>query len=172
MSSHKHYETAITIANESMQASEVPVGCILVFEGEVIGRGHNEVNKRRNSTYHAEMIAIDQVYEWCQNTRRDFDDVIAQCCLYVTLEPCCMCASGLYQLRLRRVVYGAPNDRFGGMGSVMSNEDYKHSHQIEILANVDVERSVEMLRQFYRFENPFAPPEKRKVKNKEKRQES
>lgn len=57
----KHYEIAVTIADESMQANEVPVGCILVFEGKVIGRGHNEVNKRRNSTYHAEMIAIDQV---------------------------------------------------------------------------------------------------------------
>jgi hypothetical protein len=66
-------------------------------------------------------------------------------------------------------VYGAPNERFGGMGSVMSNEDYKHSDQIEIVPNVDVERSVEMLRQFYRFANPFAPPEKRKVKNKEQK---
>lgn len=53
----------------------------------------------------------------------------------------------------------------------MSNKDYKHPHQIEILPNVDVERSVEMLRQFYRFENPFAPPEKRKVKNKEQKPE-
>lgn len=58
----KHYENAMAIAEESMQANEVPVGCILVFNGEIIGRGHNEVNKRRNSTYHAEMIAIDQVH--------------------------------------------------------------------------------------------------------------
>jgi tRNA(Arg) A34 adenosine deaminase TadA len=55
------YEDAVTIADESMQANEVPVGCIIVYEGEIIGRGHNEVNKRRNSTYHAEMVAIDQV---------------------------------------------------------------------------------------------------------------
>lgn len=82
-----------------------------------------------------------------------------------------MCASGLYQLRLRRVVYGAPNERFGGMTSVMSNEDYKHPHQIEIIPNIDVERTVEMLRGFYQFENPFAPIEKRKVKNKIQRPE-
>jgi pyrimidine deaminase RibD-like protein len=55
------YNAAVVIAEESMQANEVPVGCVIVFEGEIIGRGHNEVNKRRNSTYHAEMIAIDQV---------------------------------------------------------------------------------------------------------------
>lgn len=57
----KFYEVARTIAEKSLEANEVPVGCIIVYEEEIIGRGHNEVNKRRNSTYHAEMIAIDQV---------------------------------------------------------------------------------------------------------------
>lgn len=57
------YETAVNVAKESMRLNEVPVGCIIVFEDEIIGRGHNEVNKRRNPTYHAEMIAIDQVCE-------------------------------------------------------------------------------------------------------------
>lgn len=77
-----------------------------------------------------------------------------------------MCSSALYQLHIKRVIFGAPNDRFGGMGSVLSNEEFKHDHEIEIVKNVDVERSIQMLKDFYKRENPFAPPEKRKTRGK------
>ena len=76
-----------------------------------------------------------------------------------------MCASGLYQLRIQRIVFGASNERFGGLGSVLSNDDYKHPHTIEIVAGVDAERSVDMLKRFYLQENMLAPPEKRKVRS-------
>lgn len=92
--------------------------------------------------------------------------VFRQCDLFVNLEPCCMCASALHQLGIRRCVYGAPNERFGGMGSVMSNADFRHPHPIQLVPNVDLHRSVAMLRSFYQQANPFAPPEKRKTRNK------
>ncbi|KAI6213206.1 CMP/dCMP-type deaminase domain-containing protein [Aphelenchoides besseyi] len=122
--------------------------------------------KRFNSTYHAEMVAIDQIYQWCQKHGYDYRKIFPECTLYVNLEPCCMCSSGLYQLRIKKVIFGAPNDRFGGMGSVMSNADFKHPHDIEIVPNVDVKQPVEMLKRFYLQSNPFAPTEKRKTRNK------
>ena len=107
-------------AREALKVGEVPVGCIMVYKNEVIGTGRNEVNETKNATRHAEMVAIDQVKLWCKNERLSFEDVLRDCSLYVTVEPCIMCAAALRLLGIPKVVFGCANERFGGCGSILS----------------------------------------------------
>ncbi|CAN8203977.1 unnamed protein product [Coccothraustes coccothraustes] len=88
-------DQALDVAKEALEKGEVPVGCLLVYNGEVIGRGRNEVNETKNATRHAEMVAIDQVLDWCKQHKRDYREVFPQLVLYVTVEPCIMCAAAL-----------------------------------------------------------------------------
>ena len=104
--------------------------------------------------------------------------------LYVNLEPCIMCASSVQQLCLKRMVFGACNPRFGGVKSVGNLQEYGHGHMVEVNVNifnmymfvllffkyipdVDYQRTIDLLRKFYDRENPFAPDDKRKTKNKQ-----
>uniref|UniRef100_A0A8C9G280 CMP/dCMP-type deaminase domain-containing protein n=1 Tax=Pavo cristatus TaxID=9049 RepID=A0A8C9G280_PAVCR len=93
-------------AQEALEAGEVPVGCLLVYDGAAIGKGRNEVNETKNATRHAEMVAIDQVLEWCQQHKKDHEEVFSHSVLYVTVEPCIMCAAALrlmtkYSLKIK-----------------------------------------------------------------------
>ncbi|CAD5224258.1 unnamed protein product [Bursaphelenchus okinawaensis] len=162
----KMFNEAHNTAVRALECNEVPVGCVFVYKGEIIGRGHNDVNRMCNPTLHAEIVAVEDVTRWCESNKKDLNEVFSNCDVYVNLEPCCMCSSALYQLKVKRVIFGAPNERFGGMGSVMSNDDFKHTSTIRIIPNVDVERPIQLLRDFYKQENPFAPEEKRKTRNK------
>uniref|UniRef100_A0A915ELC1 CMP/dCMP-type deaminase domain-containing protein n=1 Tax=Ditylenchus dipsaci TaxID=166011 RepID=A0A915ELC1_9BILA len=117
------------------------------------GRGINEVNKTKNPTRHAEFVAIEEAEQWCKDSDQSFDQVMRNTSLYVTLEPCIMCASALYLLEIRKIVFGACNPRFGGLKSVASNEQYQHDHQIELISEVDVDRSISLLKRFYGREN-------------------
>lgn len=113
-------------AREALQKSEVPVGCIMVYKNQVIGTGRNEVNKTKNATRHAELVAMDQVKLWCESECLNFEDVLHECCLYVTVEPCIMCAAALRLLGIPKVVFGCANERFGGCGSILNihTDDY------------------------------------------------
>uniref|UniRef100_A0A8C3KCM9 CMP/dCMP-type deaminase domain-containing protein n=1 Tax=Calidris pygmaea TaxID=425635 RepID=A0A8C3KCM9_9CHAR len=113
-------DQALDVANEALENGEVPVGCLVVYNGEAIGRGRNEVNETKNATRHAEMVAIDRVLEWCKQHNRDYTEVFPQSVLYVTVEPCIMCAAALRLMKIPRVIYGCRNERFGGCGSVLS----------------------------------------------------
>lgn len=124
----KWMEHALQLARDALKNGEVPVGCILVYDGRVVSSGGNVTNETRNATRHAELIAIDQVYQWCIETQKSPMDVFPFCSLYVTVEPCIMCAGALRLVGVRRVVYGCSNERFGGCGSVLNvNTDYKHT---------------------------------------------
>nr|CAD2172349.1 unnamed protein product [Meloidogyne enterolobii] len=103
------------LAQKAYDLQEVPVGCVFVFDGLIIGRGHNEVNKTKNPTRHAEFVAIDQANDWCCENGKDFQEVMEQTTVYVSLEPCIMCSSALYQLKIKRLLFGAKNLRFGGI---------------------------------------------------------
>lgn len=116
----KWMEEALNLAREALKKGEVPVGCVIVYKNQVIGRGQNEVNKTKNATRHAEMVAIDQVQLWCKDECCDFQDVLHDCWLYVTVEPCIMCAAALRFLEILKVVFGCANDRFGGCGSILN----------------------------------------------------
>uniref|UniRef100_A0A8B9Q5T5 CMP/dCMP-type deaminase domain-containing protein n=1 Tax=Apteryx owenii TaxID=8824 RepID=A0A8B9Q5T5_APTOW len=105
---------------EALEHGEVPVGCLLVCDNEVLGKGRNEVNETKNATRHAEMVAIDRVLEWCQQSNKVYEEVFPKTVLYVTVEPCIMCAAALRLMSILWLIYGCQNERFGGCGSVLN----------------------------------------------------
>ena len=107
----KWMERTFEHAEEAMRNREVPVGCILVYKDKEIATGRNEVNETKNATRHAEIVAIDKVIDWCQNKGLKVDYVFKESSLYVTVEPCIMCAAALRQVGVRKVVYGCANER-------------------------------------------------------------
>ena len=110
---HENYmHEALLLAREAAAEGEVPVGCVIVKDGEIIGRGRNRREEKQRTSSHAEMEAIAQANEALKSWRLD------GCALYVTLEPCPMCAGGIINSRLRRVVYGAADTKAGCCGSV------------------------------------------------------
>ena len=102
------------------------MGCIMVYKNQVIGTGRNEVNETKNATRHAELVAVDRVKRWSENQGLCFEDVVRNCSLFVTVEPCIMCASALRYLNVSKVVFGCANERFGGCGSILNihTDDY------------------------------------------------
>jgi len=110
---------ALTVAQKGLDCGEVPVGCVMVFEGEAIAEGHNEVNATLNATRHAEIVAYDNLLCYCQAIKLNVKDVCSKLTLYVTVEPCVMCACALRLTGINHIVYGCDNDRFGGCGSVL-----------------------------------------------------
>ncbi|KAM9315961.1 tRNA-specific adenosine deaminase 2 [Gastrophryne carolinensis] len=165
-------EKAFQMAQDALDNGEVPVGCLMVYEKQIIGRGRNEVNETKNATRHAEMVAIDQVLDWCSTNGKHSDEVFQNTILYVTVEPCIMCAGALRLLNILfnvpLVVYGCNNDRFGGCGSVLNvagDEIPDTGSQFKCISGYHAKRAVEMLKTFYKQENPNAP--KSKVRKKE-----
>ncbi|KAI4873303.1 hypothetical protein NFI96_011824 [Prochilodus magdalenae] len=154
---------AFGMARDALENGEVPVGCLMVYKDEILGKGRNEVNETKNATRHAEMVALDQVLEWCRLRQLDSKEVCTQTVLYVTVEPCIMCAAALRLLHIPLVVYGCKNDRFGGCGSVLdiSSDDLPHTGtSFKCISGHRAEEAVEMLKTFYKQENPNAPKPK------------
>lgn len=158
---------ALELAQAALTAGEVPVGCIIVYKDRVIATGSNRVNQTKNATRHAEMVALDEMFEWCQSEQIDQNEVLSECVLYVTVEPCIMCATALRQVAVSLVVYGCNNDRFGGCGSVLGvHTDHMISHDppLKHKAGVCASEAVQLLKSFYKGENPSAPTPKKKRK--------
>ena len=110
---HEEYmRQALALAQEAAAHGEVPVGCVIVREGQIVGRGRNRREEKQHTSSHAEMEAIRQANEVLGTWRLD------DCTLYVTLEPCPMCAGAILNARISRVVYGAADPKAGCMGSV------------------------------------------------------
>ena len=107
-----YMEQALALAREAAVAGEVPVGCVIVREGRIVGRGRNRREEKRSTASHAEMEAIAQANETLGSWR------LEDCELYVTLEPCPMCAGAILNARLRRVWYGARDEAMGACGGV------------------------------------------------------
>ncbi|XP_055822616.1 tRNA-specific adenosine deaminase TAD2 isoform X2 [Solanum dulcamara] len=125
---------ALEQANDALANLEVPVGCVVVEDGEVIASGRNRTTETRNATRHAEMEAIDFLVEQWQNnglSPLEVSERFSKCILYVTCEPCIMCAAALSYLGIKEAYYGCANDKFGGCGSVLS----LHSSSSELPAS-------------------------------------
>ncbi|XP_006075252.1 tRNA-specific adenosine deaminase 2 isoform X2 [Bubalus kerabau] len=164
----KWMEQAMQMAKDALDNTEVPVGCLMVYNNEVVGKGRNEVNQTKNATRHAEMVAIDQALDWCRRRDRSPSEVFEHTVLYVTVEPCIMCAAALRLMRIPLVVYGCQNERFGGCGSVLdiASADLPSTGKpFQCTPGYRAEEAVEMLKTFYKQENPNAP--KSKVRKKE-----
>jgi tRNA(adenine34) deaminase len=136
---------ALREAHASEAADEVPVGCVVVHDGVVIGRGHNQVEGLQDATAHAEIIAIGAASSALQSWR------LHECTLYVTLEPCSMCAGAIILSRVGRLVYGAADPKAGGCGSVTDVvHDPRLNHRVEVSSGVLADECGELLREFFR----------------------
>ncbi|XP_053737990.1 tRNA-specific adenosine deaminase 2 [Synchiropus splendidus] len=151
---------AFHAARQALRSGEVPVGCLLVHQDQVVASGRNQVNESKNATRHAEMVALDQFLDWCRQGDRPVGEACARTVLYVTVEPCVMCAAALRLLRVPVVVFGCRNERFGGCCSVLdiSSADLQQSGSgFQCLSGHRAEEAVQMLKTFYKQENPNAP---------------
>jgi tRNA(adenine34) deaminase len=143
---HADYmELALAEAARALEAGDVPVGAVLVCEGRVIATGHNTREAGLDPTGHAELNAIRAGALALGRWR------LHECTLYVTLEPCPMCASALVQSRLTRLVFGAPDPKQGAAGTLWNLvEDRRLNHRVEVVAGVKEEACAAMLRAFFR----------------------
>lgn len=143
----KFLKEAFKYAKLALSTNEVPVGCVIVYKDEVIAFGHNETNRTKNPTRHAEFIAIDKVLEKYPK------DIFEECELFVTIEPCVMCSSALLLLKFKKVYCCAGNERFGGCGSCLNiNQDYNF-HKYLCYLHPSTE-AIELLKEFYEQDNP------------------
>ncbi len=147
---------ALNMAEFALKCNEVPVGCVIVYKGSVISKGCNEVNATKNATRHAEMIAIDQLLEYCSQYSLLPCNVFRNVTLYVTVEPCIMCTYALISCGISRIVFGCCNERFGGCGSVLSVHDSKmlQMETFTIKRGVLKENAISFLHKFYEGNNP------------------
>ena len=136
---------AIHQAHRAMALGEVPIGCVIVHGGKVIGRGFNRRLTSHSTLAHAEIIAIRQA------CRRLGDWRLEGCTMYVTLEPCQMCSGALVQARIDHVVVGAPNPKAGCAGSILNLlQNPQFNHQVEIKNGVLTEECRALLTDFFR----------------------
>ncbi len=136
---------ALKEADKAAQKGEVPVGAIVVYEGKIIGRGHNLTEKRKSVLTHAELGAMAKASRKLKNWR------LAGCDLYVTLEPCTMCAGAIVLSRIRRLVFGAADPKAGAVVStaqVMDNG--KLNHRVQISDGILNEECSRVLKDFFR----------------------
>ncbi len=146
---------ALRQAEKAFRAEEVPVGAVVVQGGRIIARAYNQVELLKDATAHAEMLAVTQaeaaVGDWRLN----------DCDLYVTKEPCPMCAGALVHVRMRRVIFGCPDDRGGGAGGLLNLLQMPQlNHRCEITSGVLQQESAALLQSFFRSRRkpPVAPP--------------
>ncbi|CAI8613679.1 unnamed protein product [Vicia faba] len=156
-------ELAIQQAKLAMDALEVPVGCVIVEDDKVIASGRNRTTETRNATRHAEMEAIDVLLEQWQKNGLSMTEVakkFSNCSLYVTCEPCIMCASALSNLGIKEVIYGCSNDKFGGCGSILSlhlSDAVSPNKGFKCAGGILATEAVLLFRTFYEQGNPKAP---------------
>ena len=135
---------ALAMARQARLADEVPVWAIVVSNGEIIGRGFNSPVSKNDPTAHAEIQALRDAAEKIGNYR------LTDCLLYVTLEPCPMCAGAIMQARIARLVYGAADPKTGACGSVVNLlREARLNHHTEVVGGVLSEECGEMLRRFF-----------------------
>lgn len=134
---------------------EVPVGCVFVHNKQIIARGHNLVNKTVNPTRHAEFVCIDLTLDYCKKNNLTFEDIFKEVTVVVTVEPCIMCMSALYELKVKEIIYGCNNDRFGG-STVVNVAEFVNSDTIVTSGVCEVE-AMKLLKDFYQQVNPLAP---------------
>ncbi|MDR9364149.1 MAG: tRNA adenosine(34) deaminase TadA [Balneolaceae bacterium] len=143
---HQNYMMqAFKQAEIAFEKKEVPVGAVVVHENRIVGRGYNQVEMLQDSTAHAEMIAISAACSTLQNK------YLEDCTLYVTLEPCPMCAGALVWSKIKRVVFGTMDEKAGACGSVFNiSSNKKLNHGVEVTQGVMEADCKFLLQEFFR----------------------
>ncbi len=136
---------ALELAKRAGREDEVPVGAIIVKDGEIVSTGYNRREQDKNVLRHAEIIAIDEACTKLGAWR------LSDCQLYVTLEPCLMCVGAIYQARIERVIYGAYDKKAGALGSLYDiHQDKRLNHNFEVTTEVMKEECSSILSNFFR----------------------
>jgi tRNA(adenine34) deaminase len=140
-----YMRAAIDEAGRAADAGEVPVGAVVVCEGEIVAAAQNECEKRAIATAHAEMLAIEEASRKLGRWR------LSDCTIYVTKEPCPMCAGAIYQARMKRLVFG-PSDQKGGAAGTLYNivQDERLNWRLEVTRGVLEDENIALLQEFFR----------------------
>lgn len=126
-----YMKEALVEAGKAMELKEVPIGAIIVYQDKIIGRGYNRRNSDKNTLSHAEIIAINEASEFMGDWR------LEDCTIFITLEPCPMCAGAIIQARIPEVVIGAPNLKSGSGGTIINIlEEERFNHQAKVIRSV------------------------------------
>ena len=140
----KYMRQAIRLAKKAGDNGDVPIGCIIVYQGKVIGRGYNRRNKDKSPLAHAEIMAIKKASKIIGDWR------LEECRMYVTLEPCQMCSGAIVQARIPEIVIGCMNPKAGCAGSIINILDMPaFNHQVSITRGVCQQECSEMLKEFF-----------------------
>ncbi len=141
----KYMKEAIRQAKKAYALGEVPIGCVIVYQDKIIGRGYNRRNTDKNTLSHAEITAIRKA------SKKMGDWRLEDCTLYVTLEPCQMCAGAIVQARITRVVMGTMNPKAGCGGSILNIlEMPQFNHQVQVTRGMLEEECTQMLTSFFK----------------------
>lgn len=141
----KYMKEALKQAKKALALGEVPIGCVIVHEGKVIGRGYNRRNTDKNTLSHAEITAIRKASKYIGDWR------LEECTIYITLEPCQMCAGALVQARMTEVVIGCMNPKAGCGGSILNLlEMPEFNHQVKVVRGVMEEECAALLKEFFK----------------------
>ena len=140
----KYMKAALKQAEKALALGEVPIGCVIVHEGKIIGRGYNRRNTDKNTLAHAEITAINKA------SKKIGDWRLEECTLYVTLEPCQMCAGAIVQARVTEVVMGCMNPKAGCGGSILNIlEMPQFNHQVQVSRGILEEECSAILKEFF-----------------------
>lgn len=138
-------QKAIEQAFKAQEIDEVPIGCVITKDDQIIGAGFNRRNSMKNVLYHAEIIAINQASAAIGDWR------LEDCSLYVTVEPCPMCAGAIVQARIKEVIFGARNAKAGCCGSILNIlEEPRFNHQVNVIEGVMAEECAELMSRFFK----------------------
>ena len=136
-------EEALRLAKQSFDEGEVPVGAVVVKDGKIVGRGRNRRENGKNALFHAEISAIDEACRNLGGWR------LWQCEMYVTLEPCPMCAGAIINSRIKKVTFGAYDKKAGSFGSVADFNNLPYNHKPQIEGGIDEKECSELLSLFF-----------------------
>ncbi len=141
----KYMKEALRQARKAYKLGDVPIGCVIVYEGKIIARGYNRRNADNNTLSHAELNAIKKASKALGDWRLD------GCEMYVTLEPCQMCAGAIVQSRIKKVYMGAMNPKAGCAGSILNLLQVdKFNHQVELEEGILGEECSELMKEFFK----------------------
>ncbi len=141
----KFMKKALQEAKKAYNKLEVPVGCIIVKNGEIIAKAHNLKETKYDTTKHAEILAIQKASKKLQSWR------LIDCEMYVTLEPCPMCAGAIINSRIKKIYYGAKDEKTGAVGSVLNLlEDYTFNHKVEVESGILENECQAILKNFFK----------------------
>lgn len=140
----KFMKDAIKEAIKARKKHEVPIGAVIVKEGKIVSRGYNLRESKQNSLKHAEIIAIDKACKKLNNFR------LENCDLYVTVEPCLMCSGAIVQSRIRKVYFGACDEKYGAVTSVADAFDIKSNHKVEFEQGICKEECETLIKEFFK----------------------